>query len=192
MAVVSEIPSLPLTPSGPGGYDSSAKVEIYGSDDAAQSLIDNLTTNVFSRVSLADVIQRHNLYPSEQGHVAPGELMTRMEKAISFHSARVNPSDAPGVRDLTVDFKYSDPKVAQQVDGELMSQIVTRNLMMAEASPADRNLTFRVWDAPSLPLKPSGPGWGTITAGGALAGALCGLGLAMLIRFRRKASPGVL
>ena len=169
----------------PAQYDSSTRIEIYGSDNAALSLTDSLFKNALSPESLAAVIQRHNLYSSERDHESPDELVTRIEKSIEFHSARTNPSDAPGVRNLTLDFKYSDPKIAQQVDGDLVGQIVTRNLTMAEASP-NPYLTFRVWDAPTLPRKPSGPGWPMLTAGGAMAGALLGLAFATLLRLMRR------
>jgi hypothetical protein len=190
MLFVPEAPTLHIIPSGPAEYDSSAKVEIYGTDNAAQLLIDDLFKSTLNRESLAEVIERHNLYPDERDHASPDQLVTRMEKAISFHSATVSGSEASEVRNLTVDFKYSDPKIAQRVDGDLVSQFVSRNLTAAEASP-DPYLTFRVQDAPTLPLKPSGPGWPLVTVGGAMAGALCGLVVASLLWFGRRSSPGV-
>jgi hypothetical protein len=190
--VVPERPSLPLQPSGPAEYDSSADIAVYGNDNAARLLIDDLLKSTLSRESLADVIQRHNLYQDKRGHESPDELLSRMEKAITFHSAPMSPSEAPGVRNLTVDFNYSDPKIAQQVEGDIVSEFVSHNLTKREASPGGPPMEVHVLSAPSLALKPSGSGWALLTAGGTMLGALCGLGLASSIWFRRKRSAGAL
>jgi uncharacterized protein involved in exopolysaccharide biosynthesis len=114
-----------------------------------------------------------------------------MEKAIVFQVDQPKPSDAPDVRSFSIHFKYSDPKIAQQVEGEIVSLLVSNNLKMREASPGGPPERLHVLEAPNLPLKPSGPGWGTFTAGGAVAGALCGLVVASLLWFGRRSSPGV-
>jgi hypothetical protein len=190
MAVLPGPSSLPIKLSGPTEYDSSASFEIYGSDNAAQSLMDNVFKSTLSRESLAAVIQRHNLYPGERGHESLEQLVTRLSKAITVQSVMANPSEALGMRNLTLDFKYSDPKVAQQVDGDLVSQLMSRNLTMREASPVGPPMQFHVPEAPSLALKPSGPGWAMVTAGGTMAGALLGLGLGSLMWFRRRGNAG--
>jgi hypothetical protein len=191
MAVVPGPSGLPTSLSGPGEYDSSTTFQIYGSDIAVQSLMDNVFKSTLSRESLAAVIQRHNLYEGERGHQSPDQLVTRLSKAITIQSVMAGPSDALGMRNLTLEFKYSDPKVAQQVDGDLVSQLMSRNLTTREATPGGPPIQFHVPEAPSLPLKPSGPGWPLVTVGGAMAGALCGLVVASLLWFGRRSSPGV-
>jgi hypothetical protein len=180
----------------PAEYVSSTPIAIEASPAAAQSVIDNLPGSL-SREELGHISQLNNLYPGERGHESTDELVTRMEKAIVIQVDHPKPFDYPGVpwsglTFFTIHFKYSDPKIAQHVDGQLVSLLVSKNLDSQEAAPGGPPVRIQVLDSPTFPLKPSGPGWAVLTSGGAMAGALLGLGLAALIRFRRRGSPGTL
>jgi hypothetical protein len=183
---VAEAPSLPLKPSGPGQFDSSTKVEMYGSDNAAQSAIEDLSKIILSRESLAAIIERHNLYPRERDSESPEELVTTMSKDITIQSVRANPP----VRNVTLDFKYFDPKIAQEVNADLIQKVMEGSFKMAIATKGGSHLMAVLPDRPSLPVKPSGPGWAMNTAAGTMAGALLGLVLASLIWFGRKRRAG--
>jgi hypothetical protein len=169
----------------PAEYDSSTPMAIEASPDAAQSLMDKLP-GTLSRESLAAISKRFILYPRERDHESPDQLVTRMQKAIVFQVDQPKPSDAPGMRHFSVHFKYSDPKVAQQVEGEIVSVLVVNNLKMREASPGGPPSRLHVLEAPNLPLKPSGPGWAQLAAVGVVVGALLGLALATLTGLIRR------
>ena len=175
----------------PAQYDSSTPMAIEASPEAAQSVLDKLP-DTLTREGLAGINRRFTLYPNERDHESADQLVTRMQKAIAFQVDQPKPSDAPGVRHFSIHFKYSDPKIAMQVEGEIVSLLVANNLKMREASPGGPPSRLHVLEAPSLPLMPSRPGWPWITAGGVVAGALLGLALASLMGRRRKRSAGAL
>jgi hypothetical protein len=172
----------------PAEYDSSTPMAIEASPDVAQSVLDRLP-GTLTRESLAAINKRFTLYPRERDHESPDQLVARMQKAIVFQVDQPKPSDAPGVRHFSIHFKYPDPKTAMQVEGEIVSVLVANNLAMREASPGGPPSRLHVLEAPSLPHKPSGPGWAQLAAVGVLAGALLGVALATLTGLIRRRNP---
>jgi len=116
-----------------------------------------------------------------------------MEKAIVIQVDHPKPFDYPGVpwsglTFFTIHFKYSDPKIAQQVDGQLVGLLVSKNLEAQEAAPGGPPVRIHVLDSPTFPVKPTGPGSVLLTASGAIAGALLGLLIATMLRLSRTRS----
>jgi hypothetical protein len=178
----------------PTQYDSSTPIAIESSPEAAQSVIDNLPGSL-SREELAHISQLYNLYPRERDRESTDQLVTRMQKSIVIQVDHPKPSDFPGMRFsglsfFTIRFMYSDPTIAQHVEGDIVSLLVSKNLETQEASPGGPPVQIHVLDSPTFPLKPSGPGWAMVTAGGTMAGAVCGLGLAALMWLWRRGSVG--
>jgi uncharacterized protein involved in exopolysaccharide biosynthesis len=101
----------------------------------------------------------------------------------------VAPVPSPGNRNsftFVVQFNYSDPRVAQRVNEELTSRFIEGGLNRQLTS----SWTFRVPDAPSLPLRPTSPNRKRWLALCLLAGLFAGLTLAIILRSRRTISVG--
>jgi uncharacterized protein involved in exopolysaccharide biosynthesis len=138
----------------------------------------NLEPDVLNRDSLSRIIERLNLYPRERANMPLDAVVTKMQSNIY-----VWPVKGTGLSAFFIQFDYPDPHVAQKVNGEVVSQLMSANLAYSASHP---HLVFRVVDAPELPQKPAGPNRIEMGVIGLLIGLPAGLILALVIRLRHK------
>jgi uncharacterized protein involved in exopolysaccharide biosynthesis len=146
------------------------------------------TQQLLAQPILASLIERENLYPSERARMPLGAVVDLMRKNISILSLQKNGGQpAPG---FVFQFAYPDPRVAQRVDQELVSQMVGENLRAAIAnrSADSPRTTFIVRKPADLPMKPFLPNRGEFGVGGLLAGFVAGLISAALLGSRQHAA----
>jgi hypothetical protein len=149
-------------------------------NDSARRLVDSMQQNLYGRDYLASVIHEHNLYWRERLRMPLDDVVENMRRDIGV--ASVSSSGNRNAFTFVVQFDYSDPRVAQQVNEELTSRFIECGLNSQLAS----NWTFRVPDAPSLPLRSDAPNRARLTALGLFAGLLAGVTLAIVLRSRRS------
>jgi hypothetical protein len=166
--------------------------------------VDNVERYAFSREALASIIQEHNLYPRERARMPLDAVIDNMRSKISLSSLTLASPKDWNAFTFTVQFDYSDPHVAQQVNAELTSRVIEGNLRMRQrslsaiselnpgsmmgggvSSSSGPGFQFAVLDPPTLPLKPPAPNRTQFAAVGLLAGLLTGLTLALVLRSRR-------
>lgn len=156
--------------------------------DGVKQLLSTLRASTLDRDFLASLIQQKNLYPSERTHMPLNTIIDKMLDSITVKPLSSSVDKRPA--GFIIQFAYSDPHLAQQVESQLVTRFVSQNLsnhINAEAAghplPSE---TVRIVSAPSLPQKPAG--WTQIqkTTTGLLAGLLCGLILATTLRSRNK------
>jgi hypothetical protein len=83
---------------------------------------------------LISIIQKENLYPGERTRMPLNQVVDLMRKNILILPLHTRGGEgAPG---FLLEFAYSDPHVAQRVDEELASGLVTSNLRIRSASAA--------------------------------------------------------
>jgi hypothetical protein len=145
--------------------------------------------NAFSRDFLASLIQTMSLYPRERARMPLSDVVSRMQRDIHARPASNASSGDRGSFSFVVGFDYPEPRVAQQVEGELVARLVTENVRIsAEAAKAGHPLrpkTVRVENAPSLPLAPVGLSRTKLGSIGLFAGLLADLGITITGRLRR-------
>ena len=81
---------------------------------------------------LTSIIERENLYPDERARMPMSDVVNMMRKGIWIAPANGKPGSA-----FTIAFTYPDPHVAQRVDAELTSGLMTLNTR-AEAAYVTR------------------------------------------------------
>jgi len=160
-------------------------------DHADRRSIDNelqrRAEDAFAEPFLADLIQRENLYPSERARMAQSDVVNLMRRDIWLR--RLQKSDGGFASAFVAQFIYPDPRVAQRVDRELVSELIAANLRTAINDPtrASRSpLTLAVWDPADLPQKPHFPNRAEFGASGLIAGLLGGLIVVALAGWRRN------
>jgi uncharacterized protein involved in exopolysaccharide biosynthesis len=143
-------------------------------NSAMQSYLSNLQPDVLNRNSLSGIIKRLNLYPRERANMPVDAVVTKMQRNIY-----ILPVKGTNLSAFIIQFDYPDPHLAQQVNGELVSLLMSANLANAQSHP---HLVFRAMDEPELPQRPAG--LNRIEVGA--IGLLIGLILAVVIRLRHK------
>jgi hypothetical protein len=162
----------------PPGDALATPESIVSTKSAMPSYLINLMPDVLNHDSLSRIIERLNLYPRERANMPLDAVITKMQKNIY-----VKPAKGTNLSAFIVQFDYTDPHLAQQVNEELVSLFMSANLAYAQAHP---HLTFRVMDAPELPQRPAGLNRIQVGAIGLLIGLPTGLILALVIRLRHK------
>jgi len=174
----------------PAHYLSQSFVTLMPSDgssptnESTRQLVSSMEQNVFSREFLTALIHEHNLYWRERLRMPLDDVVEKMRSAISVHSL---PLTASGKRDtitLVVQFDYRDPRVAQQVNEDLLF----RCLGVSENFHLDTNWTFQITDTPSRPLWPTASNRTRLAVICLFAGLLAGLTVGILRRSRRGAT----
>jgi uncharacterized protein involved in exopolysaccharide biosynthesis len=178
----------------PPQYISQTAIRVSGSatnpavplPDDLKPLLLTLRTSTLDRDFLASLIQQKNLYPHERARMPLNAVIDKMLDAIEVKPLSYSVDKRPA--GFIIQFAYSDPHLAQQVEDELVSRLVTQNLLIQENATSEGHplpsQIIRVEDAPSLPQRPAG--WNRIqkTTTGLLTGLLCGLILATTLRSR--------
>ena len=164
----------------PPRYVSQTIITATSTKDAGRLSLDVLGRVAFSRESLASVIQKQKLYPGERLRVPLNDVIDKMQRDIHVSLAPLASSGKGDATSFVLKFDYPDPKVAQQVNEELVSRLVRSNLLAAVQSQS--HTTLRVEHEPSLPQKPSGLNRIQLAIIGLFAGLLGGLILATILR----------
>ncbi len=162
-------------------YKSQAVLTVTPADESALRVVNHLDRSIFSRASLAVVIQEHDLYPRERARMPLDEVIDIMKRSLRVHTI---PPALPWKRDrltFVIEFDYPDRHVAQQVNTELASAFIVGNLGPQLSSRA----TLELREPSSLPRRPTEPNRTRYAALGLLAGLLAGLTLAIVVRSRR-------
>jgi capsular polysaccharide biosynthesis protein len=172
----------------PVQYSSQALFTATPADECTRRVLSDVERNVLSRESLASVIKEHNLYSRERASMSPDDVIDTMSRHIRVH---LMPIDSAGNRDslnFVVQFDYSDPDVARQVNEELAGRFMEGNFEVARQF--DSRTTLRLPEPPSLPLSPASPNRTQFVAVGLFAGLIVGLTLAIVVRWRRNTTVG--
>jgi hypothetical protein len=144
-----------------------------------------LTAEVFSRHSLAEIIQRPNLnlYPRAREHKPIEDVIESMkEKDIKVEMLTRGPSGMTFI----LSFVYPDRQIAQGVTQALVTKLVDANFQQALHRQALTNMDLL--DPASLPQSPTAPNRQTIAILGLVVGLLGGLTFAWFRRRRAKTS----
>jgi len=198
LAVLGAIAALTISFTVPKRYVSSATLKIARAQAAPQTadFLDQLTADVLSRTSLAEIIRSQDLYHDDRARVPLEDVTGQMRGDV-----RIEPSsESSGARALRVSFTYPDPVKARTALGELLSRMMSENLMVNSArehlaeqiwheplAPAERGETLEVLAAPSLPKQGSGPNRLLFAAAGLGIGFVVGLLAAAVRRGPRRA-----
>lgn len=105
---------------------------------------------ILSRTRLQPIIERDGLYKKDVGKVPMEDLLNRMRSSITVSPVRADFGDRTGgMPGFYITFTAEDPKIAQQVCGELTSMFVNENLRSREqhAQGTTDFLTSQVADA---------------------------------------------
>jgi len=170
-------------------YVSRALIRLTVNDEVARSKDDTvardtaiaLLPDALSETSLAAIIQKLDLYPRERVRMSQEDLINQMRKDISIRPVRTG----PGEDAFLLQFSYPDPHIAQKVDREMTSAMLTSALRMRQnqspSLPAGVE-TLRLETDASL-AKPLFPNRGVFGAGGLVAGVAGGL---LVVCMRRR------
>ena len=167
----------------PSHYSSEKILPVVTTDTSANALEANGAQTAFSQEFLASVIAKRNLYSRERSSVQVNERIEMMRRSIRFHVIpATSPNELRGFEGLpflpiqhgtlqpvqvAVQFDYTDPHVAQQVDLDLVNELLfgpataTASAWIGGTNPAFRSRdSFIAYQrsGASLPNKPSGPG----------------------------------
>jgi polysaccharide chain length determinant protein (PEP-CTERM system associated) len=106
--------------------------------DALNQRLVTMQEQILSRTRLQPLIERFNLYASDQRNKVPmEELVATMRKNIKVEPIKPTPGAtatpaSPPVPGFTISFTSDDPKIAQQVCGEITSMFMEENLKIRE------------------------------------------------------------
>lgn len=102
----------------------------------AEELNQRLATmqeQILSRTRLQPIMERFSLYKKDVGKASTEELLDRMRKSLSVSAVKADFGDRTGgLPGFYISFTADDPKVAQQICGEITSMFVNENLRVRE------------------------------------------------------------
>ena len=164
-------------------------------DDLAR----NNFRDAFSRDFLASVIQERNLYPDKRAHMSLDGVIGEMSRSIRVspglftHSSPVRSFSA---QIFAVQFEYSDPHIAQQVNTDLVARFLNTALKVKVAPdssgsssatlPSGEHFALSVLNAPSLPTRPIGSDRIQKSLVGLCVGLGIGLASTAVFNWRRR------
>jgi len=172
----------------PVRYQSQAIFTAMPADESTRRVLSNVEQNVLSRESLTSVIKEHNLYSRERDRMALDGVVDKMKRNIHVYSMPLASSGNRDALTFVVQFDYSDPYVAQQVNEELAGRFIKSNFDVAPQF--DSHTTLQLPELPSLPLRPVTPNRTRFTAVGLFGGLLTGLIYAIVLGSRRNTTVG--
>lgn len=183
----------------PPHYSSEKILPVITTNTSANALEANGVQSAFNQEFLASVIAERNLYSQERGSMHANEVIEMMRRSIHFHVIPpTSPNELRGFEGLlflpvqhgtlqpvqvAVQFDYTDPHVAQQVDLDLVNELLFGTpshgfAWIGGANPVlhsrDTFIAYQRSGA-SLPNKPNGPGRIELSIIGLLAGLLGGM-----------------
>jgi len=195
----------------PPHYSSEKILPVITTDTSANALESNGAQSAFSQEFLASVIARRNLYSRERGSMQVNEVIEMMRRNIHFHVIpATSPNELRGFEglpflpikhgtlqpvQLAVQFDYTAPRVAQEVDLDLVNELLFGTpghgfAWMGAANPVFRSresFTSYQRSGASLPNRPNGPGRIELSIIGLLAGLVSGMIVATTLESRQRA-----
>ncbi len=99
-----------------------------------QGRLQNITQQILSRTRLLNIINQVNLYAESHTSITPDERVERMRKDIQIELVR-DPREA--ITAFNVYYSARDPRVAQQVTGELTNLFINENLEARQQQSED-------------------------------------------------------
>lgn len=204
-ALTGMLAAIAFSLAAPPLYSSQKTFPVITTDTTANGLASEGAQSAFSQEYLASVIQREGLYPRERSRMPLNDLIDKMRSNIHF---RVTPVSAwkgfEGLRflpiktgtlepvNITVQFVYPDPHVAQRVDAALVGQLFLGGGPLHWGYIGGPNpwghsnevLNAYLRSGASLPRKPEGLGRVQLGAVGLLVGLFGGLILVSAVNSR--------
>lgn len=182
----------------PKRYRSEAFFHAAPANPFTAHVVDGLKRNVFfSRESLGSLILERNLYPRERSRMPMDAVVEEMKRNIRVRSSTVSsgskgrhcgpdipPDQTCDAIKFVVEFEYSDPKIAQEVNEKLVWLFYDGDFAIVAPEP-NGGATFGNYDPPTLPLKPAEPSLARSSAIGLLSGLLTALALTVLAKSHR-------
>lgn len=175
----------------PAHYVSQVTVTIKPFDDTTGAVPANVQRDALSAESLMPIILKNNLYARERTRVPMDEVVSQMRRDISLVPLTDGRSKNGDAFSFILQFDYSDPRLAQMVNSELVFRFMQTVLKERLAQPSvNPGATFRVLDPPTLPRVPTGPTRAQFIAIGLFAGLLAGCSFAAVRRSRGTQALG--
>jgi len=167
----------------------SAPAGANADDGAMTKQLQQLTETSLTRTSLTDIIQNKklDLYRRERQHMPLEDIVQSMKKDIQI--MRLRPTGGEQSNAFQIQFKYSDPVIAQAVTRELTDHMLDMNLAralnQAKGAAPDRTPTIlEVLDPANLPQRPFYPNRPVIAALGLIGGLALGATVMGVRRWR--------
>lgn len=172
----------------PKHYRSEAFFTAKPSGQFTADIVEALEGNAFfSREFLSSLILKRNLYASERRRMPMDAVNEEMKQNIRVYYSPTASTGNQDVLKFVMEFEYSDPKIAQAVNEELVSQFLEAivNSALADSHPRTIPTNFQILDPPTVPLKPIEPNLARALTVGLLGGLLTGLALAIFAKLHR-------
>jgi hypothetical protein len=166
-----------ITTAGPAHGDAPADVKKHMS---------NMEQDVLSRTSLERLIIGLGLYKVRRGKDPFEDIVQDMRN----HNIQIKPihgagSDRRDTVAFSISTTYPDPKLAQAMNQELISEFIKQNLVDAlRGADVPMGANLEVLDPASLPVKPFYPRTAQLVATGLFVGLLAGLTVSYALRWR--------
>ena len=178
----------------PKHYRSEAFFAARPSCQFTADVVEAFKGNVFfSREFLSSLILKRNLYPSERRRMPMDAVIDEMKRNIRVYYSPTVSSEAElhyirrnqDVVQFLMEFEYSDPRIAQEVNEDLADQFMAAYPALVDPNPVPETFQIRMFDPPTVPLKPIEPSLARSSAIGLSGGLLTGLALAILAKLHR-------
>ena len=174
----------------PKHYRSEAFFTAKPSSEITAHIVEALKGNAFfSKEFLSSLILKRNLYPSERSRMPIDAVIDEMKRNIRVYYSPTVLSGSQDVLKFVMEFEYSNPRIAHEVNEELVSQfleaIAKSASALVDSHPRTIPVSFQILDPPTLPLKPVESNLARSSAIGLFGGLLTGLVLVILTKLHR-------
>jgi hypothetical protein len=191
-AVTGAVTAAAVAFSIPSQYQSTSVMQISTTGSAQgdgrsdfTKHINKMEQEVLSRTSLEGLIVGLGLYKSQRREKPMEDIIQDMRNhEISIkpiHEAGANRQDTLA---FSISTTYSDPKLAQAMNRELISKFTEQNVVAARAGGHRMGENLEVLDPAGLPGTPFYPHRGWFAFLGLFAGLLAGLAVSYALRWR--------
>jgi len=156
------------------------------SDQLAAHIVEALKGNVFfGREFFSSLILKRNLYPGERSRMPMDAVIEEMKRNIRVYSSPTVSSGSQDVLKFVMEFEYSDSRIAQEVNEDLVEQFMRALVMRALADPPSMPFNIHISDPATVPLKPVEPILARSSAIGLFGGLLTGLALVIFAKLHQ-------
>jgi len=170
----------------PKHYRSEAFFTAKPSGQITAYIVEALKGNAFfSKEFLSSLILKRNLYPSERSRMPIDAVIDEMKRNIHVYYSPTVSSGSQDVLKFVMEFEYSDPRIAQEVNEDLVEQFMRALVMRALADPPSMPFNIHISDPATVPLKPVEPILARSSAIGLFGGLLTGLALVIFAKLHR-------
>ncbi len=102
-------------------------------NDDLQQRMQSITQQILSRTNLLHIVDHSKLYSAEPKQLSPDDKIAGMRKNINIELVR----DGNQITAFNVSYTAGDPRVAQQVTGELTNLFINQNLQVRQQQSED-------------------------------------------------------